>query len=171
MVYKLYSLSIGEKKMKKNVSIPKTIFIAFFAIFLCLISCTQSTKEKTVIIESPSESKTGMLHEKYNEYLLLMNEQQRSSFFKCQTDVERERFLQSESLDHQRYLRQNLKRGMASEKVLEILGNPITKEVNMNLSGKESRWTYSKFNGYRSVQYHVIFINNKLKEWTHVLPE
>ncbi|NUM33799.1 MAG: hypothetical protein HUU50_04615 [Candidatus Brocadiae bacterium] len=155
--------------MKKNIS--KSIFIAFLAIFFCLTSCTQSTKERALVIETPAEPKVGPTNEKYNEYLLLMNEQQRSAFFKCQNDGERERFLQSESLDHQKYLKQNLKKGMASEKVLEILGNPVMKEVNMSLAGKESRWTYSQFNGYRSVQYHVIFINNKLKEWTQILPE
>ncbi len=155
--------------MQKNI-IHTIVF--FLVMLLCLTSCTQSTKGKAVVIETPPiESKTGMLHEKYNEYLLLMNDQQRVTFFRCQNDQERERFIESESLNHQKFLKQNLRKGMPPEKVLEILGNPVTQEVNVNLAGKQSRWTYSQFNGYRSVQYHVIFVNNKLKDWTQVLPE
>lgn len=109
---------------------------------------------------------------KYNDYLLLMEPQDRAEFFKLETDAERDRFLQSQGILQKKYLNDHLAIGMPKEKVeaLKELGTPIQTEDFSGPDGRRMEWIYDDFNGYRRVRYAIAFCNNKVVEWSLWLP-
>lgn len=136
-----------------------TLFLLFF-----LGACTQGTKQKAIVME-PKEAQIEP-SSKYSDYLLLMTEDQRFRFFQCEDDGAKERFLQREGLLYAQYLDEHLKSGLPSEKVVEILGEPVAQEIDMDLSRKETCWIYAHFNGYRVVRYSLLFHNDRLTSWS-----
>jgi hypothetical protein len=78
-----------------------TLYIMMFylAAVLCSVmagGCSQNTKWPSQPSPSqPSAQPSNTLAEKYNEYLLIMDDTQRAQFFKLESDAERERFLQA----------------------------------------------------------------------------
>ncbi len=139
-----------------------TIFYLCCAVFLG--SCKKE-KPSDHTIKSQTSHEKGFLDSKYNPYLLLMNDQQRAHFFKLSSDLHRDRFLQAQGIKQKKVLQQTLQEGMSTQDVLKILGNPIVTERNKDIIEDETRWIYKEFNGYRNIQYAIIFQNDKLTHW------
>ena len=132
-----------------------------------LSSCAQSTKEKNIIInESSSAAKDEILCTRYNDYLLLMTEIQRANFFQLKNDLAREHFLKEKGLDYYKELNDKLKLDMDKAQVVKLIGTPQTKEINVSIVDKETKWIYSFFNGYGNKKYALTFHNDKLVDWT-----
>ena len=136
-----------------------------------LSSCAQNTKEKNIIInESSSVEKDEILSTQYNDYLLLMTEIQRADFFQLKDDRDRQHFLKEKGLDYYKELDAKLKLDMDKSQVSKLIGTPQTKEINVSIVDKETKWIYSFFNGYCNKKYVLTFHNNKLADWA-LLPE
>jgi hypothetical protein len=138
-------------------------------LFWCVMlfcGCGQSAKwpEQTAAPQ-PTTQPTTPVQEKYNEYLLIMNDSQRARFFKLESVAERDRFIEAEGIQQKKYLDDHLRVGMAPEKIEEILGRPLVNEVEMGTQRQKMQWVYRVFNGYRNIQYLVWFKNNKVTEW------
>ncbi len=132
--------------------------------------CTQNAKESEKNNSLPIEvtsikTEEKKLENKYNEYLLLMNESDRNEFLNFKNDSEREKFLQLYGCEQQKYLNEHLKLEMSSQQVRDFLGNPIIQETSFFKEYQESRWTYSFFNGYSTINYFIYFKDDKLVLW------
>ena len=152
--------------MFSNLLINKiSLVLLIGCVATILAGCAQSGKEQSVATEATDPQKSSSLDARYNDYLLLMNEKQRANFFQLKSDAERDRFLQLEGLEQIKHLDKVLNKGISPKKAQEILGDPISQEEDLTEKGKETRWIYSRFNGYRNVKYAVVFANEKLIRW------
>lgn len=138
--------------------------IVFVVLVFVIFGCSQNTSEKTFISESLNK-KEETISEKYADYLLLMTDKQRANFFKLSTTNERKGFLLEHGIEQQKYLNDNLKKGMTTEKVLDLLGTPEFKEQSITIKGKQTKWIYSQFNGYRNIKYVVILLQGRVTFW------
>ena len=145
-----------------------------FCLMLCLTivmagGCGQTTKWPDQTTSKPSVTTQPALpttfSEKYNDYLLIMDDSQRSRFFKLESDPERERFIESEGIQQKKYLDDHLTVGMSADRVAEVLGRPLVNEVIMDVDQKSGQWVYNSFNGYRNVKYMVTFKNDLVTGW------
>lgn len=137
-----------------------------------VIGCGQNAKWPETTSKSEASAQTQRTFpEKYNDYLLLMEPEQRARFFRLEMDGDRERFIQGEGIQQKKYLNDHLTVGMSSEKVEELLSRPMVSDVDMTPQGKKMQWVYSHFNGFRNIKYIVIFQNNRLTEWKVCLPQ
>ncbi len=154
------------RQVKDNtVKIIYYNIIVFGISFLYIILITGCSQHKQTTLETSIVSQTQS-QEKYNEYLLLMTEKQRIKFFNCQNDTEKQNFLQAEGLECYKEIQSKLTLGITPYRVQELLGNPWLKDVTFHDTGKEIRWIYNDFNGYKTISYILIFQNDELTSWS-----
>lgn len=141
---------------------------------LSALGCRQSTQwpEGQTASASAEVVEENRFPENYNEYLLIMDESERSLFFQLQSDEERDRFLQSDGILQKKYLHDHVKIGMSAEEVrgIEDLGSPLKTESEVGPSGMRTLWCYDMFNGFRTVCCVIEFENNRVTEWRVWLP-
>lgn len=137
--------------------------VFFCAIWMC--GCGQSAKWPEPPATTQQTAKPTPVPEKYNEYLLIMDDNQRARFFKLESAAERDRFIEAEGIQQKKYLDEHLRIGMTPEKVEELLGRPLINETEMDVQNKKMQWVYRVFNGYRNVKYLVWFKNDKVTDW------
>lgn len=156
--------------MKKTFLPSYAKFCLLVIITFSIIGCGQNAKWSEVANKSHEIDPTNTFPEKYNEYLLIMDKSQRARFFKLDTDLDRDRFLQEEGIFQHKYLNDHLQVGMSPQKVVRLLGPPMNNEVYMRTGAKTTEWTYSTFNGYRNVSYVIVFHNDQVAEWKVWVP-
>ncbi len=127
------------------------------------INCTKNNADAAYPITVPEIKQSNL--SQYNEYILLMKEQQRYRFLQLNNDVEREQFLILHNLDLQKYLANHLYFGMLSKQVADVLGPPITKETTLTVNQRQTRWEYCSFQGQRSRKYNICFKQDQLYFW------
>ena len=134
-------------------------------IFILILGCTQTTKEKISIIDENSHYGIKTFEPKYNKYLLLMTTKQRSEFFELENDIERDYFIKVEGLELYYFLETNLKTGMLQQEVEKLLGAPQEQETILDISGKKIIFIYTQYTTHKKITYSLKFSNNKLVSW------
>ncbi|BBM82994.1 hypothetical protein [Candidatus Uabimicrobium amorphum] len=144
----------------------KAIILLISATVMLAAGCSQKTPEvKPNVDEKIVYPGTDAPNSEYDEYLLLMEDSQRARFFKLNTDLQKQRFLQAEGIIRKKELNDTLSTSMSTNEVAQALGFPNDKETNMYEGIKEVRWTYVEFNNYRNMKYTLTFRDDALDAW------
>ncbi len=148
--------------MKKSFS--RAALVGILAILSFCFGCAEKGKAPD-LLPSQVDNNKNLFPEKYQPYLLLMDDTQRHYFFKLSTDKKREKFLLKTGLKQKKFLHDNLARGMEPTTVLQFLDSPQIREKEKSIDGQKERWIYQEFAGDQSIIYTLSFRNSRLSQW------